>query len=97
MPLAFNLFAHLDADRYAWVTAQSGPCAHMEPAAFMCSTYFTSWLLAFGALGLLLGTRRLGDDLFRRLGIYVGALLAMFTILVALFAPGVAAALLGCF
>jgi hypothetical protein len=31
------------------------------------------------------------------LGIYVGALLATFTILVALFAPGVAAALLGCF
>jgi hypothetical protein len=96
MPLAFNLFVHLDSDRYLWVIAQAGPCSHMGSAAFMVSTVLISWLFAVGALGVLLGTRLAGATLFPRVGIYVGAFLASATLIISALAPEMVAAVLRC-
>ena len=95
-PLVLLVFAHHSPERYLWVIAQPGPCAHLGSAAVTVSALLIGWSAATGALGVLVATRRPGAELLPGGGALLGGAICAAGALVALAAPTLAAALLGC-
>lgn len=95
-PFLANAFVRLTYDRYIWVISQSGPCAYLGSSSILVSVLLVSTVVAFGVLGMLVGTRGPGVQLFPRPGLYLGAGIVALGGLLTLPDPRWFAFLIGC-
>jgi hypothetical protein len=97
LPVLLYLFGHLTTERYVWLIAQNGICAHLFSAALLFASVIMGGSLAVGALGILIATRRPGDVLFPRLGLVVGfGVVTALAVIAVLAPPELGARLLAC-
>lgn len=57
-PVLVSAFAHISDERYLWVISQHGVCAHLGSAAVLVLSGAVGICFAFGAVGLLIATKR---------------------------------------
>lgn len=96
VPVLLNVFVRLNYERYIWVIEQPGICGSMGSGALLFAAALISWPFAFGALGLLVATRRGGERLFPRAGLYAGGILLIIGVFLVVGDPQPFANLLGC-
>ena len=96
IPPTLFAFSHIDADRYRWVIAQGGVCAHLGSAAILVTAAMISAMLGTGCVGMLLSSRSATRPLWPRAGLLMGVALVASLGLIALRAPETAARVLGC-
>ncbi|MEK6225490.1 MAG: hypothetical protein AABM40_04260 [Chloroflexota bacterium] len=72
LPALAEVFIRLSYERYIWVISQAGPCSYLGSVSLIASILFVSFLIGFGALGILVATRGANEPLLPRSGMYFG-------------------------